>query len=79
MNDKEQTLAEPPKGAASVLNDGLYGWLITEALHVMPLNDLREHTEDTECWCDPTDDGEIVVHHSADNREAFEARNRKPS
>lgn len=49
--------------------------------HVVPLNDLREHTEDATCWCDPRVDEELnlVTHNSADNREAFETGERKPT
>lgn len=40
---------------------------------VFPLNDLREHDPDSvECWCSPTWDGDILVHHSMDGREGFE-------
>lgn len=50
-------------------------------VHVYPLNDLREHaTDGTECWCGAEEDDEgIVVHNSADGREAFETGERKPS
>ncbi len=55
-------------------------------VHIVPVNDLKEHDATMECWCQPTlDDGEdwghekIFVHHSADGREAFETGLRKPS
>lgn len=48
--------------------------------HVYPLNDLKEHlTEDhTSCWCHPeeNEDG-VIVHKSADGREAYETGQRK--
>ena len=49
--------------------------------HVVPLNDLREHVEDATCWCNPRADEELnlVTHNSADNREAFETGERKPT
>ena len=49
--------------------------------HVVPLNDLREHTEDATCWCNPRVDEELNLdtHNSADNREAFETGERKPT
>ena len=49
--------------------------------HVLPIDDLREHEETAECWCNPDLNEElmIAVHHSADNREAFEKGERKPS
>jgi hypothetical protein len=41
--------------------------------HVYPLNDFREHnTEGFMCWCNPTLDGEMVVHNSMDGREGYE-------
>jgi nicotinamide mononucleotide adenylyltransferase len=48
---------------------------LREALHVVPLNDLREHEARTTCWCKPTEDDEwpdIWVHHSMDRREEYE-------
>ena len=44
-------------------------------IHVIPENDLIEHTEATDCQCGPTVDVEsgIVVHDAMDRREAFEA------
>ena len=37
--------------------------------HVMPVDDEREHTDSPDCWCKPTDDEGVWVHHSADHRE----------
>ena len=47
-------------------------------MHVVPVNDLREHITNGECWCNPevNDDG-VVVHHSLDQRETYE-EGRKP-
>lgn len=50
---------------------------MTEAIHVYPLNDYRDHCVDGgNCWCRPRvlDDGEdtIVVHNSMDRREEHE-------
>lgn len=40
---------------------------------VFPLGDLREHDPDSEaCWCNPTYDDGVLVHHSADRREEYE-------
>lgn len=43
------------------------------ALHVVPLNDLRDHDDKPECWCQPVEcfdgDGCIWVHNSMDRRE----------
>ena len=46
-------------------------------IHILPLNDLKEHEELTTCECKPRieilDDGEImVVHNSYDGREYIE-------
>lgn len=46
-------------------------------LHVLPIEDLREHEETRDCWCGPRleQEGEtmIVVHNSLDGRELIEA------
>jgi hypothetical protein len=44
----------------------------TNPPHVYPLGDLRDHTLTMECWCHPTDDEGVMVHHSMDRREEFE-------
>jgi len=48
-------------------------------IHVMPLNDLREHEETRDCWChpdclrEPYEEADIVVvHQAADGRELIE-------
>lgn len=44
-------------------------------IHVMPINDIREHQSEMSCWCRPqvdVDDDEVVVHNSADMREENE-------
>lgn len=42
-------------------------------LHVVPLNDLRDHEESETCWCRPVGifdgDGVVIVHNSMDGRE----------
>lgn len=41
--------------------------------HVIPLDDLREHFAQVECWCHPfCECTAIVIHHAADCRERFE-------
>ena len=44
--------------------------------HVLPIGDLREHVESSECWCDPVvEQGPMFVmftHNSADGRELVE-------
>lgn len=53
-----------------------------EILHIIPLNDTRDHMPFPECWCAPEEDAEhqgVFVHHSADGREDFEEGRRLPS
>jgi hypothetical protein len=56
-------------------------WL-SEKYHVVPINDLRDHSCDVEipCWCRPieNEDG-VIVHNSMDQRELYETGERKPS
>lgn len=42
------------------------------AAHVIPLDDLRPHAELVNCWCRPTNDDGVWVHHALDGREAYE-------
>lgn len=47
-----------------------------DLIHVVPLNDLREHETSIACWCHPTPDEEepcVIVHHSLDQREKYES------
>jgi hypothetical protein len=46
--------------------------------HVVPVDDLREHSV-SGCWCRPTDDDGLTVHNSLDGREFYERGERKPS
>lgn len=45
-------------------------------VHVLPVDDLREHEETAECWCSPRLEyagvGEVVIHNSMDGRELYE-------
>lgn len=50
----------------------------TDGINVWPEADLRPHVLSDECWCHPTDDEGILVHHSMDKREDFE-NGRSPS
>jgi hypothetical protein len=49
--------------------------------HIIPNDDLYEHELMPTCWCKPTiyEAEFIAVHNSADQREAFERGERKPS
>jgi hypothetical protein len=61
-------------------NDG--GWLAVAdpktGNHALPLNDFRDHVESGQCWCRPTLDENVWVHHAMDQREQYE-EGRKPS
>lgn len=50
--------------------DNLGGWKV-DGTHVVPLDDLRPHVL-VDCWCVPTDDEGVMVHHSMDQRERYE-------
>ena len=39
---------------------------------VLPLQDLRDHDHSSFCWCMPTDQDGVWVHHSLDQREDYE-------
>lgn len=45
-------------------------------VHVIPVNDLKEHEDSSTCECQPRVDivegGMVVVHHAWDNREIVE-------
>ena len=44
-------------------------------VHVMPVQDLRDHEPSTSCWCHPTecdDQFDVYVHHALDGREQYE-------
>lgn len=51
------------------------------AVHVVPVDDLRQHVAGTRCWCAPQEDPEVEgpdnaplwIHNSLDRREQFEA------
>jgi len=49
---------------------------MNEVWHIIPLNDLEEHSETLDCACDPHleifDKGTLVIHNAYDNREIGE-------
>lgn len=50
-------------------------------IHIVPVNDLREHDLSPDCWCKPTPHDDCLglwTHHSMDRREEYE-EGRKPS
>ncbi len=49
-------------------------------IHIIPLNDLRDHDESIDCWCNPERDdvdSDLVIHNSMDGREAYETGERQ--
>ena len=48
------------------------------AIHILPINDIKEHTEESTCVCHPSvifENGEmIIIHNSFDGREKTEQR-----
>lgn len=47
-----------------------------DLIHVVPLNDLREHVARIDCWCHPTpedDEPRVILHHTLDQREKYES------
>lgn len=47
------------------------------AVHVLPVNDLREHDETEQCWCQPRVERVragryLISHHAADGRDLIE-------
>jgi hypothetical protein len=52
-------------------------WLVLAATpedpaHVIPIGDIREHVSRSDCWCEPTFDDGVMVHHAMDRREEYE-------
>lgn len=44
-------------------------------IHVVPVNDLREHDQEATCWCRPMRDAEeasVMIHNAMDQRETYE-------
>jgi hypothetical protein len=51
------------------------------AIHVIPLNDWREHEASRACWCAPSpdeDEPDILLHHAMDQRERYESGELRP-
>lgn len=43
--------------------------------HIVPIEDLQDHSADPSCWCNPVEDEEdpgIWVHNAMDQREEYE-------
>lgn len=51
-------------------------------IHLLPVNDLREHDMDDECWCEPssepqTDGSFVMLHYAVHGRDDYEDGRRK--
>jgi len=45
---------------------------MNDDIHILPIDDLREHSSASDCWCRPQQDEEeprVWIHHSMDRRE----------
>lgn len=64
----------------------LGGWFLHPAdahgdLHVVPIDDLREHDLTMLCWCNPRRDHEeryVIGHNAMDQRERYETGEVRP-
>ena len=48
---------------------------LSNDIHVIPINDFRDHEETEHCWCRPQRDDEeprVVIHNALDGREDYE-------
>lgn len=48
---------------------------MVDDVHVLPIGDLREHSQSYACWCRPTrdeDEPRVIIHNSMDRREEYE-------
>ncbi len=50
-----------------------------EIQHVIPINDIRDHTESVVCWCKPEFKDGVYMHNSMDRREEYERGEREPN
>lgn len=54
----------------------MVGWRVIQGPdcipHVVPKDDHKPHDPAPTCWCKPTDDEGVMVHHALDRREHFE-------
>lgn len=46
--------------------------MMSDEIHVIPLNDWREHIESKQCWCKPKEVDGVIVHNVMDQRQKYE-------
>lgn len=55
--------------------------MISNTIHVLPLDDLKPHIESAACKCEPRvedrEAGTLVVHNAWDGREFFETEDKE--
>ena len=51
----------------------------SDVLHILPVNDLRDHEESENCWCRPRYEDGVIIHNAMDQRELYETGERKPA
>lgn len=55
---------------------------LDEAIHIIPIEDLRQHEESSKCWCNPSIENDlnkdIITNNSLDERELYETGCKKP-
>ena len=54
---------------------------MTDLMHVVPVDDLREHESSRHCWCRPVEHEEqpgLWIHNALDQRERYETQELKP-
>jgi len=64
-----QTREETQQSRSEKMSEG---WRVTEDKHVIPVADDIAHDDNEGCWCIPTYDAGVWVHHSRDGREYIE-------
>lgn len=68
-----------PKCGAVGLERQRHGWIsFADPAEVVPIDDLKTHFGEA-CWCEPFERDGVLIHNSADQREAFENGERLPS
>lgn len=53
-------------------------WEVLPNLHVVPLDDYRDHVGLPNCWCGPVEDDEVWMHNAMDQREKYETGELRP-
>ena len=60
----------------------LFGWVAEKTgnfVDVKPVNDMKEHINGEDCWCQPSYENGVFTHNAMDCREEYENGKRKMS